>query len=176
MAHLIEKIESIKSKIAHSINSHYGTEPKLKIRWVIATKNIEWGDADLKKAEEAKIAVLREQEIEYYSKLSDKYKKAAKYQFLAHLFSNEEITGLKNAKVPATKGKMGGITFYTFLVKPSDLLKIAYVSHKISRNAEAFDTYQRLLEPKRLKQLRSILIRAVSFQLTSLSILRLQMN
>lgn len=153
MAHLIEKIESIKSKIASSINSHYGTTPKLKIRWVIATRNIQWSDADLKKAEAAKIVVLREQEIEYYTILSEKYKKGAKYQFLAHLFSNEEIPGLKDFTVPATRGKMGGTTFYNFLIKPSELLKIAYVSHKTSRNAEAFDTYQRMLEPKRLKNI-----------------------
>ena len=153
LAHLIEKIESIKSTVSKSINAHYGTEPKLKIRWVIATKNIEWGDADLKKAEAAKIIVLRDQEIEYYTKLSESYKQAAKYQFLAHLFADEEIGGLKDVKVPATKGKMGGVTFYSIIMKPSDLLKISYVSHKISRNADALSTYQRMLEPKRLKSI-----------------------
>jgi DGQHR domain-containing protein len=79
-------------------------------------------------------------------------KSAAKYQFLSHLFFNEPISGL-DLTVPATKGKMGGITFYNFLIKPSDLLKIAYVSHKASRDLENLETYQRMLQPSRLKKI-----------------------
>jgi DGQHR domain-containing protein len=153
MATLIEKIESLKGKIANSIKDHYGVTPKLKIRWVVATRNIEWPEVDLKKAELAKIIVLRDAEIEYYNRLSDHLKKGAKYQFLSHVFSNEEISGLQDIKVPATRGTMGGDKYYTFLIKPSDLLKIAYISHKASRNVEDLDTYQRMLNPKRLKSI-----------------------
>lgn len=152
MVKLIEKIESIKSKVANSINKHYGKDPKLKIRWVIATKNVEWGDADLEKANAAKICVLRDHEIDYYAKLTNHLKSAAKYQFLAHLFQNESINGLE-ISVPATRGKMGGVYFYNFLIKPSDLLKIVYVSHKASRDVGALETYQRMLVPNRLKNI-----------------------
>ena len=153
MASLIEKIESMKGKISNAINKHYGTEPKLKIRWLIATRNIEWSEVDLKKAEAAKIIVLRDEEINYYSRLSDHLKKGAKYQFLSHIFSNEEISGLHDIKVPATRGTMGGDKYFTFLIKPSDLLKIAYISHKASRDIEDLSTYQRMLSPKRLKNI-----------------------
>jgi len=152
MHHLIEKIDSIRSKVADSINAHYGHEPRLKVRWVIATRNIEWGDADLAKAEAAKIVVLRDAELDYFTRLTQQYKRAAKYQFLAHLFQGEEIKGLQ-LQVPATKGKMGGRTFYNFLIRPGDLLKIAYVGHKASKNVEDLDTYQRMLAPKRLKEI-----------------------
>lgn len=152
MAGLIEKIESIQPKVANSINLHYGKNPKIKLRWVIATRNIEWGYADLEKAKAAKIIVLRDQEIDYYNKLTDHIKTAAKYQFLSHIFLNEQINGL-DLTVPATRGKMGGVTFYNFLIKPSDLLKIAYVSHKSSRNLEDLETYQRMLQPSRLKKI-----------------------
>ncbi len=153
MAHLIEKIESLKGKIANSIKSHYGVTPKLKIRWIIATRNIDWPEVDLKKAEAAKIIVLRDTEIDYYNQLSDHLKKGAKYQFLSHIFSNEEISGLQDIKVPATRGTMGGDKYYTFLIKPSELLKIAYISHKASRNLEDLATYQRMVNPKRLKSI-----------------------
>ena len=56
-------------------------------------------------------------------------------------------------QVLATRGKMGGETFYTFLIGPDDLLKIAYVGHKASRDIENIETYQRLLQPKRLKKI-----------------------
>jgi DNA sulfur modification protein DndB len=152
MSSLIEKIESFKGKISNSIKAHYDADTKLKLRWVIATRNIEWGTADLEKAKAAKICVLRDNEINYYNKLTSHLKGAAKYQLLAHLFSNEKIDGL-DITVPATRGKMGGVTFYNFLIKPSDLLKIVYVSHKASRDIENLETYQRMLQPKRLKSI-----------------------
>ena len=154
MVKLIEKIESIKSNIAQSINIHYGKDPKIKIKWVIATKNIEWGEADLEKAAAANICVLRDQEIDYYGKLTKHLKRAAKYQLLAQLFSNEAISGLE-ITVPATRGKMGGKYFYNFLIKPSDLMKIVFVSHKASKDVEALETYQRMLQPSRLKKIAS---------------------
>ena len=39
---LIEKIISISKAAFTSINKHYKSGPKLKIRWIIATRNIEW--------------------------------------------------------------------------------------------------------------------------------------
>ena len=162
MVKLIEKIESIKSNIAKSINKHYGKDPKLKIRWVIATKNVEWGEADLEKAAAAKICVLRDQEIVYYKKLTKHLKSAAKYQLLAQLFSNEAISGL-TITVPATRGKMGGKYFYNFLIKPSDLMKIVFVSHKASKDVEALETYQRMLQPARLKKIASYIDKGGQF-------------
>ena len=48
---------------------------------------------------------------------------------------------------------MGGETFYTFLIRPDELLKIAYVGHKASRDIENLETYQRMLQPRRLKKI-----------------------
>jgi len=152
MAPLIEKIESFKEKISNSLHSHYGKSPKLKQGWVIATRNIDWSKADLLKAEEAKITILRDTEIDYYAKCTRIYKLAAKYQLLAHLFSKETILGL-NLKVPATRGKMNGVAFYNFLINPLELLRISHVMHKASRDQQDIDTYQRMLQPKRLKEI-----------------------
>lgn len=150
MDKLIEKISSIRTNVYKSINSHYGRELKLKLRWIIATRNIEWGYADLQKAKAEKIVVLTENEINYFKKLAELYKNAAKYQFLSYIFVGESIKGLGIA-VPATRGKMGGETFYNFLINPKELIKIAYVSHKACGRVEDLETYQRMLAPKRLK-------------------------
>lgn len=152
MGHLIEKIVSIRSNLFDSVYAHYGKSSKLKLRWIIATRNIEWGKADLEKAKSENIILLREDEIAYYERLTQLYKKAAKYQLLSHIFSGESIKGLDFA-VPATRGKMGGSTFYNFLIKPNDLLKISYISHKASRDINDLETYQRMLVPKRLKEI-----------------------
>jgi len=149
---LIDKILALQKPVGDAIRSHYGREHKLKVRWAIATRNVEWGEADLQKAETSKITVLRETELAYYEKLVSHLKVGARYQFLGHLFKDEEVAGL-GIQVPATKGRMGKRTFYNFLIHPNDLLKIAYVSHRGSRDSADLDTYQRMLKPKRLKEI-----------------------
>ncbi len=146
---LLEKILSIRTDVFKSISLHYGPEIKLKMRWIIATRNIDWRPVDLEKAEANNIVVLRDEEIEYYHKLTTLLKKAAKYQLLAHIFAQEKIHEME-MKVPATRGRMGGRIFYNFLIRPIDLLKMAYISHRQSRDLEDYETYQRMLKPIRL--------------------------
>ena len=149
MSALIEKIRAIREPIFNSIRRFYGQHAKLKVRHVIATRNVAWSDADLAKCEQAQITVIADGEIDYYASLVQHLKQAARYQFLAHMFQSQKIDGLAN-KVVATRGKMGGETFYTFLIRPDELLKVAYVGHKASRDIENIETYQRLLQPRRL--------------------------
>jgi DNA sulfur modification protein DndB len=152
MTDLIQKIVSIQHGVGNAVRKHYGHGSKLKIKWCIATRNIYWRDCDLQKAKDARIIVLADTEINYYSKLTAHLKGAAKYQFLSHLFADQEITGLE-LSVPATRGGAGKRIFYNFLMRPSELLKVAYVSHKASRDEDDLKSYQRNLQPKRLKDI-----------------------
>lgn len=152
MAHLIEKIKAIREEVLKSIRLAYGQQAKLKVKLVIATRNIQWSEVDLAKCAEAGIAVITDNEIAYYGALVQHLKHAARYQFLAHMFGGQKIEGLAK-QVVATHGKMGGETFYTFLISPDELLKIAYVGHKASRDVENLATYQRMLQPRRLKKI-----------------------
>jgi len=68
------------------------------------------------------------------------------------MFGGQKIDSLTR-KVLATRGKMGGETFYTFLIPPDELLKIAYVGHKASCDIENLETYQCMLRPRRLKNI-----------------------
>lgn len=152
MRELIDKVTALQKPVADAIREHYGREPKLKVKWAIATMNVQWGDADLQRAVSAGVVVLRESVVGYYAKLTSHLKVAAKYQFLSHLFADESIHAL-GIPVPATKGRMGTRTFYNFLIRPAELLKIAYVSHKASRDTDDLETYQRMLQPKRLRDI-----------------------
>jgi len=153
MTHLIEKILSIREDLDKSISKHYGSNPKIKMRTIIATRNVIWSKADKKKAQEQQICILSDNEIDYYRELTNHLQSAARYQLLAHVFSGVDIQGLSNS-VPATQGTMGGVKFYNFLISPEDLLKISYVGHKASRNIdESLETYQRMLKPARLKKI-----------------------
>lgn len=152
MSNLIEKIRAIRESVFKSMKKLYGQQTRLKVKYAIATRNIAWSEADLDKCKEAQIAVIADGEIEYYASLVQHLKKAARYQFLAHMFGGQKIDGLAR-QVVATRGKMGGETFYTFLIPPDELLKIAYVGHKASRDIESLETYQRMLQPKRLNKI-----------------------
>ncbi|MCY4166153.1 MAG: DGQHR domain-containing protein, partial [Gammaproteobacteria bacterium] len=152
MTHLIDKIKADRRDLIRSIHKAYSRKPKLKVNFVIATRKIAWSDADIEKCREAKITLITDSELHYYSQLTKHLKSAARYQFLAHLFSGQKIEGLKN-RVMATRGKMGAHTFFTFLIRPDELLKIAYVGHKASRDIDSLETYQRMLQPIRLKKI-----------------------
>ena len=152
LSSLIEKIVSIRKKIFDKAKMHYGHESDIKMRWGIATRNIEWSSADENKCIDENILILKDSNVEYYKKLVRHLKTGAKYQLLAHAFREENIKGL-SLVVPATRGKAGKSTFYNFLIHPYDLLKIAYISHKKGDYVDDFDTYQRMLQPSRLKEI-----------------------
>ncbi len=152
MGPLIEKITAIREDLLKSIRKAYAHQTRLKVKCVIATRNISWGDADITKCENANIAVITDGELNYYAAIVQHLKHAARYQLLGHMFGGQKIEGLAR-KVVATRGKMGGETFYTFLIRPDQLLKIAYVGHKASRDIENVETYQRMLQPRRLRKI-----------------------
>ena len=107
MAPLIEKIRAIRENLFKSIRKAYGQKVKLKVKYVIATRNISWSDVDLAKCEQAKIAVITDGELNYYAALVQHLKHAARYQFLGHMFGGQKIDGLakKNLSDPRQDGR-----------------------------------------------------------------------
>ena len=152
---LIDKINGIREDVIKAVHTHYGRSPKLKVKWAIATRNVDWRKADKDRAAEAGIGIITEQDIAYYNKLTGYLKEAARYQFLARYLSGEGVDGLR-LELPATRGSMGGITFYNFLISPFDLLKVSYISHK-GNGANDLDTYQRMVKPSRLKNIAAFI-------------------
>ncbi|MDE0153149.1 MAG: DGQHR domain-containing protein [Gammaproteobacteria bacterium] len=152
MASLIEKIRAIRESVLKSIHKVYGQQTKLKVKFVIATRKISWSSVDIDKCKEAQIAVITDGELDYYAALVQHLRHASRYQFLGHMFEGQKIDGLVR-QVVAARGKMGGHTFYSFLIEPDELLKIAYVGHKAGRDIDNLKTYQRMLQPRRLKKI-----------------------
>jgi DNA sulfur modification protein DndB len=126
---LLDKIGAIREDVVKAVHQHYGREPRLKVKFAIATRNMEWREADLTRANNSGISVLNDEDLKYFGKLTDLLKGAARYQFLGRYLRGEKVEGLRTM-VPATKGKMGKVTFYNFLISPHELLKISYISHR----------------------------------------------
>ena len=152
---LIDKIGGVREEIIKGVHSHYGKEPRLKVKFAIATHNIEWSTADLDRANASKIPIITEADLRYFKNLTDLLKTAARFQFLGRYFSGEGVDGLRTT-LPATKGRSGNRVFYNFLISPYELLKIAYINHRAKKGTnDDLDTYQRMVKPARLKSIGS---------------------
>ncbi len=146
---LLEKIAAIRPEVIQAIQKHYGRESKLKIKFTIATRNIEWRGADRTLAESSGVPIITEEDLTYFSRLTSILKHAARFQFLGRYFEGEKVEGLRS-KVPATQGRIGNKTFYNFLISPHDLLRISYISHMAKASNDDLETYQRMVKPSRL--------------------------
>jgi DNA sulfur modification protein DndB len=126
--------------------------PGRKIKFIIATSNIATSEATDLRVEEAGIAHFDEDAVDYYLELGDHLGAAARYQLLGNLFAGTKIPELDNL-VPAIQGKLGGYLYYSFLIEPARLLKIAYILHRNKANNDLAPTYQRLIKKNRLQKI-----------------------
>jgi DNA sulfur modification protein DndB len=144
----IVKIIGIKENATKQIKKYISRD--VKVGFVLATNNITMSKEDLEYAKSNNICIINEYDLEYYESLTDNLGKASKYQFLSDVFENREIPNLQ-IEIPAIRGRMGGDVFYSFVIEPSKLLPIAYVSHR-TKNAKNNDkAYQRMIKKKRLE-------------------------
>lgn len=149
---LLDKIAAIREDVVKAVHAHYGREPRLKVKFAIATRNIDTRSADMARAKAAGIPIITDDDLGYFRRLTDILKSAARFQFLGRYLEGEKVEGLRT-KVPATRGRVGKTTFYSFLISPHDLLRISYISHMAKASNKDLETYQRMVKPNRLKAL-----------------------
>lgn len=147
----VEKFSAEKGSLSIAIKKFYGKEFKPKIIWFIVTENVIWPEATLQAAQKQHIRIVTENDLPYYTQLAEHLGHAARFQFLAEFLKDQDIPGLENIKVPATRGRLGGKTFYSFVTTPRHLLKIGFVNHRTLDDPDGHPTYQRLIQKTRLK-------------------------
>ena len=64
---------------------------------------------------------------------------------------------LKDRSLPAVRTKLGGHVAYFFSARPLDILRIAFVNHRDLRDPTGTPSYQRLVNPNRLKEIGQFL-------------------
>jgi len=150
----LEAIHGYYQDLQTAVKKQYGNH--LKFRYIFATKNylITDDSADMGRMKSFNITYFDYDTVQYYGALVEHLGTAGRYQFLGNIFQNTKIAGLEN-RVPAIKGKMGGLTYYAFLIEPEKLLKMAYVLHRNKANHLLMPTYQRLIKKDRLKAIRN---------------------
>ncbi len=149
-------LEAFNGKITGIRNSIKKIYPDRKICFIWATNNYDLGEQDKSRLESFKIIHFSEKTINYFENLADHLGSASKYQLLGYLFPNQKIKNLESI-VPAIQGSMGGHKYFSFMIKPSDLLKFSYVLHRNNANNEMMPTYQRLIKKSRLINIRKFI-------------------
>ena len=147
----INEVPSFYGKVCSEIKSKY---PNLKFKYIFATKNVAVGQQDKNRMKEHNIVHFDYSTVLYYKALVEHLGSAAKYQLLGQIFSGQKISNL-DVQIPAIKGKMGPFTYYSFVMQPEQLLKIAYVLHRTNANNDYDDllpSYQRLIKKERLQK------------------------
>jgi DNA sulfur modification protein DndB len=149
----LAETKSFKSQMATAIKDFYGEEFHPKIVWIYVTRDIIWSQPDIERAQAERIRILTENELDYYDAYIKHMGPAGRYQVLAELLAGEKIPELKDVKVPAVKGKLGKHTYYSFVTKPVDLLKIGFVNHLALNHPDGRPAYQRMVVKNRLKEI-----------------------
>ncbi len=148
----LAEANGIRGRVAQALRTHYGL--KKKIGWLFVTRGVVWGPNDRARAEQFRIRVLTDNDIEYFARLVELLGPAARHQLQAEIFGDQEIEGLIRT-VPAVRGRIGGRRFYQFAIDPERLLKMAFISHRVRLDAESVGTYQRMLKRSRLAAIRA---------------------
>lgn len=153
----ISEFDSVKKQIANAIRAHGGPDYKPKIIWMMVTARIRWKENDLARAKDRQIHVVREHELRYFMEIAKTLGRAAKYQFHAEFLKGQPIPALSQTFVMASRFKLGGRHAYAFTISATDLLRRAFVNHRDLRDPSGAPTYQRLINPGRLKKIASFL-------------------
>lgn len=148
----LESIHGYYPDACRAIEEKFGER---NFKFIFATENYVITDDsnDAKRMNGFGIYYMNDDATSYYTQLAEHLGKAARYQLLGNLFTNTEIKGI-NSSVTAIKGEMGETPYYTFLIEPGRLLKLAYVLHRNEANHLLMPTYQRLIKKDRLNAIR----------------------
>jgi len=130
----------------------------LEFVFVFATENIEWDANDKLDAKDKRIQVWDEYDLLALQELAKLAGHGAKYQIYNRVFFGKKIKGFE-VKVPAIEAQMGGRTYYTFVLSPDDLLKIAYVHHRSAQSSflDLADSYQRMIKKSRIRKIEQFI-------------------
>ena len=112
-----------------------------------------WSKADAEKATAEHLRIMTEREIEYFFAAVGTSRAGYAISVFAEYLGGQKIPEMKDVKVPAIRGKLGGKTFYSFVSTPEQLLKICFVNHRTLADPLALPTYQRLVKRSRLKSI-----------------------
>lgn len=151
----IQETISLQSYFREAINKRFANngKKKPKVIWVYATSNILWSAPDIERAIDGDIRIITENELQYFETFVKHMGPAGKYQILGEFLKGQKVPGLENVKLPAIRGMIGGEKFYSFVITPRSLLRIAFINHQALNHPDGRPAYQRMISASRIKEI-----------------------
>lgn len=149
----LQETLSLQEHVRKSVFARFSKTARPKIIWVYATRNVLWSKADIERAEEGNVQIITENELQYFEIFIKHMGPAGRYQVLGDFLEGQKVPGLKDVKIPAIKGKIGGETFYSFVTSPKHLLKIAFINHQALNHPDGRPAYQRMVSASRIRDI-----------------------
>ena len=159
----IQETISLQSYIRTAIHSRFLHKAKPKLIWIYVTNNTIWSVPDIERAEDGKIEIITENELQYFETFVKHMGPAAKYQILGEFLKGQKVPGLANVKLPAIRGEIGGEKFYSFVSTPRNLLKIAFINHQALNHPDGRPAYQRMISASRIKEIGEFIVKGGFF-------------
>jgi len=157
----LNEIISLRKYIRNSIRRYYGGN--FRISFLLVTRRIVWKDHEKEFAKKEGILFWTDKELESYQNLIDQLGSATKYQLYSILFYGKRADEVGRISVPSMYGGRGN-KYYSFLIHPEDLFKIAYVHRREKANPEDVQkSYQRMVNKERLEKIGSFIDKGNSF-------------
>jgi len=129
------------------------------IKYVLATGNLELKEVDKIFANQPhKIYLWDHQFIEYYQNLGAVIGSATKYNLLGEMGVEPRTKSL--IQIPAWRTLIGHYPVYSFFIEPQSLLQASYVARREIGNEQY---YQRILQKKRIGEIRKFLKKGKAF-------------
>lgn len=151
----LEEIGHHKEYQTRYIRDKYNN-PSMDVGFVFFTRKYNITENHRKIAKLNGVSLLNEYDLAYYNDLYRNLGSYAKYQFLCDVFKEQPLKSM-SCKVPAVKGFMGDIPVFTFLIRPSKLLPLAYVAHRRQNDPDIDRSYQRMVKKSRLEGIRKFI-------------------
>lgn len=149
----IGKFHLMRESLGKAVKALASSGEKRLLGMCFFLENVTLTEPDEQRAKNSSINVFTEDELRYYEELTSHLKQAARFQFLADVFQGRDIPGL-NITIPAIRSSMAGRKYYSFSLRPEQLLKIAYVSHRGKGRSSDLTSYQRMMSRSRLNAIR----------------------
>lgn len=148
------KLSAERDDLANAIATLQPTTGKRRVAPIFWGYNVAITEQDRDRASDYQVRYLNQEDLNYYEQLVKRIGPAARFQFLADVFRDQEIPNL-TLIVPAIRMSLGGKNAsFTFSISPEQLLKIAYVSHRWRTSSHEDPGYQRFMSKGRLDQIR----------------------
>jgi len=150
----IHEILNLRKDIFEAIRNYY-KERKLRVVFLLVTRNIIWNQKDEELASEKGLFFWKEKDLEAYINLTRQQGEEARFEMYSILFLGRKTRELENIKVPAMRGGRGKRKYYVFVIQPEKLLHgVTYVHRREESNPEEVSkAYQRMLNKKRLEKI-----------------------